>query len=161
MPLFTQSFCFCKWHFLVHSKCMIDVAIAQGTHKKYTSMLYFGFVPSTAWRVSVFGVFLIRTFPHSEIYSVNHSFSPNEGKCRPRKTPNVDTFYAVQFETMDFVWKKKVNGKRLMFSPTLNYLVSALTLHFNTFQCSACSCLFTFWSFRMKLCPSTQTVLTL
>ena len=58
---------------------MIDVAIAQGTHKKYTSMLYFGFVPSTAWRVSVFGVFLIRTFPHSEIYSVNHSFSPNEG----------------------------------------------------------------------------------
>ena len=130
---------------------MIDIAIAQGKEKKYTNMPCFDFVPSTAWKVSVFGVFLIRIFPHSEIYSVNPSFSPNPGKCGPEKRRTWTLFYAVQFETMDSVWKKKVNGKRLMFSPRLNYLVSVFTLCFNTFQCFACVCLFTFWSFRMKL----------
>ena len=36
----------------------------------------------TAWKVSVFGDFLVLIFPHSDL-------------TRARKTPNTDTFYAV------------------------------------------------------------------
>ena len=44
---------------------------------------------SGTWlEVSVFGVCLVRIFPHS-------IFSPNAGKRLTRKTPNTDTFYAV------------------------------------------------------------------
>ena len=57
---------------------------------------------STAWKVSKYGVLLVRIFPHSdwirrdtEYLSV---FSPNagkRGKNRNRIIPNTDTFYAV------------------------------------------------------------------
>ena len=44
---------------------------------------------SGTWlEVSVFGVCLVRIFPHS-------IFSPNAGKRLTRKTPNTDTFYAL------------------------------------------------------------------
>ena len=44
---------------------------------------------SDTWlEVSVFGVCLVRIFPHS-------IFIPNAGKRLTRKTPNTDTFYAL------------------------------------------------------------------
>ena len=47
----------------------------------------------TAWKMSVFGVFLVRIFPHSGWI---RRFTQSEcGKIRTRKTPNTDTFYAV------------------------------------------------------------------
>ena len=55
----------------------------------------------TAWKVSVFGVFLVRIFPHLDWTRRDTSFfvslriQSKCGKRRTRKTPNMDTFYAV------------------------------------------------------------------
>ena len=52
----------------------------------------------TAWKVSVFGVFLVRIFPHSDWirrYGVSFRIQSEWGKIRTRKTPNTDTFHAV------------------------------------------------------------------
>ena len=51
----------------------------------------------TAWKVSVFGVLLVRTFPHLAEYShsVSLRIQSECGKIRTRKTPNKDTFLAV------------------------------------------------------------------
>ena len=61
----------------------------------------------TAWKVSVFGVFLVRILLHldwirgdTEYRSV---FSPNCGKIRTRKTPNTDTFHAVTTLKVDLL----------------------------------------------------------
>ena len=55
---------------------------------------------STAWKMSVLRVFLVRVFPHldwirrdTERYSLR--FQSECGKIWTRKTPNTDTFYAV------------------------------------------------------------------
>ena len=50
-------------------------------------------VTITAWKVSVFGVFLVRIFLHSEW-------------VRTRKTPNMDTFYAVKFWSYKTFWSR-------------------------------------------------------
>ena len=47
-----------------------------------------------AWKVSKYGVFSGRIFPHSEYLS---AFSPNTRKCGPGKTPYLDTFHTVWF----------------------------------------------------------------
>ena len=53
----------------------------------------------TTWKVSVFGVILVRIFPHSDWIWRDDPylsiFSPNAGKKRTRITPNTSTFYAV------------------------------------------------------------------
>ena len=62
----------------------------------------------SAWKVSVFGVILVRIFPHSdrmrkirtsglnsERYSTYLRIQSECGKIRTRITPNRDTFYAV------------------------------------------------------------------
>ena len=56
---------------------------------------------ATMWKMSVFGVFLVRIFPHSkwicrdaEYLSV---FSPDAWQYAPGKTPNMDVFCAVHF----------------------------------------------------------------
>ena len=53
----------------------------------------------TAWKVSVFGVFLVRIFPqfglNTERYSVSPRIQSKWSKMRTRKTPNTDTFHAV------------------------------------------------------------------
>ena len=54
----------------------------------------------TAWKVSVFGVFLIHIFPHSD-WVLRHSFHlsvfcrNDQIRAQIRKTPNTDTFPAV------------------------------------------------------------------
>ena len=60
----------------------------------------------TAWKVFVFGVFLVRIFPHSywirrytERYSVFLCIQSESGKIRTKKTPNTDTFYALNIAT--------------------------------------------------------------
>ena len=57
----------------------------------------------TAWKVSVFGVILVRIFPHSdwirrdtEYFSIQSKW----GKMQTRITPNTNTFYAVPGEKM-------------------------------------------------------------
>ena len=60
----------------------------------------------TACKVSVFGVFLVRVFPHSDWMrrvslhtqcesSVSLHIQSEYGKIRTRKTPNTDTFHAL------------------------------------------------------------------
>ena len=53
----------------------------------------------TAWKVSKYGVFLVRIFPHSDwirgFTSYLFVFSANAGKCGAEKTPYLDTFHAV------------------------------------------------------------------
>ena len=59
----------------------------------------------TARKVPVFGVFLVRIFPHLDWiwrdilylsrYSVSLHVQSEWGKIRNRKTPNIDTFHAV------------------------------------------------------------------
>ena len=62
--------------------------------KKFVSIKFFIHSKScTAWKVSVFGLFLIRVFPHSDWI-----WKDTESKClkiRTRKTPNMDTFHAI------------------------------------------------------------------
>ena len=68
--------------------------------KKLTTQL-------TAWKVSIFGVILVRMFPHldwirrdAEYLSV---FSPKCGKIRTRITPNMDTFYSVTLSIKKYI----------------------------------------------------------
>ena len=49
----------------------------------------------TAENVSVFGVFLVRIFPHSDLTRRDTSIHFESRKIRTRKTPNTDTFHAL------------------------------------------------------------------
>ena len=53
----------------------------------------------TAWKISKYGVFLARIFPHSDWIRRGTQylsiFSPNLGKYGPEKTPYSETFHAV------------------------------------------------------------------
>ena len=56
---------------------------------------------NTAWKVSVFGVILVRVFPHSKwvslrIQSKSFRIKSECGKIRTRITPNTGNFYAVK-----------------------------------------------------------------
>ena len=56
---------------------------------------------NTAWKVSVFGVILVRVFPHSNrvslrIQSKSFRIKSECGKIRTRITPNTGNFYAVK-----------------------------------------------------------------
>ena len=68
--------------------------------------------PVTTWKMSVFGVFLVRIFPHTDWmqmdtphlslfnpdrYSISLRIQSGVGKIRTGKTPNTETFYAVHF----------------------------------------------------------------
>ena len=69
----------------------------------------------TAWKVSVFGVFLVRIFLHSDWirrYSVSLRIRSECAKTRTRKTPNTDTFHAVY----------QMNFGYIVFSEQLLYL---------------------------------------
>ena len=54
---------------------------------------------SIARKVSKYGVFLVRIFPHSDWIQRETPylsvFRPNAGKYGPEKTPQLDTFHAV------------------------------------------------------------------
>ena len=50
---------------------------------------------ATAWKVSRYGVFLVRIFQQLEYTKYLSVFSPNAGKYGPGKTPYLDTFHTV------------------------------------------------------------------
>ena len=54
---------------------------------------------NTVWKVSKYGIFLVRIFPYSNRIRRDipylSVFSPNAGKKKKKKTPYLDTFYAV------------------------------------------------------------------
>ena len=50
----------------------------------------------TAWKVALFGVFLVHIFPHSDWIRRDTEWKVSEcEKIRNRKNPNMDTFHAV------------------------------------------------------------------
>ena len=52
----------------------------------------------TVWKMSVFGVFLVRIFPHSYWIRIDTESIQSEcGKIRTRKCPNTGTFHAVPY----------------------------------------------------------------
>ena len=59
----------------------------------------------TAWKVTKYGVFSGSFFLvfalNTEFTEKISVFSPNTGKYRPEKTPNLDTFHAVHFDRND------------------------------------------------------------
>ena len=63
--------------------------------------IQFRYLSITVWKVSVFGVFLVRIFQHLDWisvfrYSISLHIQSECGKIRTRKIPNTDTFHAVQ-----------------------------------------------------------------
>ena len=71
------------------------------------------FITNTVWKVSVFGVILVRNFPHS--YSVSLRIKSECGKIRTRITPNTYAFYAVVrtvtrkgFKECEYILKYKI-----------------------------------------------------
>ena len=58
-------------------------------------------VTPTAWKVSIFGVILVRIFSHSDWCGVSLRIQSKCGKMRTRVTLNTDTFYVV------LMWFKK------------------------------------------------------
>ena len=61
-----------------------------------------------AWKVFVFGLFLIRIFQLSKRYSVSLRIQSKCGKIQNRKTPNTDTFHAVlRFFLFHFIQANK------------------------------------------------------
>ena len=55
----------------------------------------FSVIKFTAWKVSVFGVILVRIFPNMERYFASLRIQSKRGKIRTWITPNTDTFYSV------------------------------------------------------------------
>ena len=69
------------------------------------------FTLCTAWKVSVFRVYLVRIFPHLDWYGVSPRIQSECGKIQTRKTPNMDTFHAVQVTAQ----KMKISVKKTGF----------------------------------------------
>ena len=53
------------------------------------------YVTITAWKVSVFGVILVRIFPHLGLIRIDTLYQSECGKIWTRITPNTNTFYTV------------------------------------------------------------------
>ena len=77
----------------------------------YPSVSILPIMFNTAWKVSVFGVILVRIFPHSdwktERFSVSFRIQPECGKIRARITPNTGTFYAVKI-----IWENNAKSSK-------------------------------------------------
>ena len=72
----------------------------------------------TAWKVSIFGVILVRIFPHFGLLS-------ESGKIRTRTTLNTGTFYAVlDKELFQGIDRQSLIETRIPFSYELNNLNS-------------------------------------
>ena len=84
------------------------------THEHISAALKESYKKTTTWKVSIFGVFLVRIFPHLDWIRRDTSYlpalSPNAGKIlrslriqsecgkmRTRKYPTTDTFHAVNY----------------------------------------------------------------
>ena len=88
-----------------------------------TEIFIFWAVTCTAWKVSIFGVFLVCIFPHSDWIrwdtSYLYVFSPNAGKYRPEKTPNTNNFHAA-------TWTADIRGVRSVFRTQSNIYNGAI-----------------------------------
>ena len=62
------------------------------------------FCTFTAGKVYIFGVFLVRIFPHSDW--IRRDTQSERGKIRTRKSSNTDTFHAVTITDMIFTHQK-------------------------------------------------------
>ena len=91
---------------------------------------------STASKVSVFGVFLVHTFPHSgysriiPIFPVSFLIQSECGKIRTRKIPHTDTFHAkiiIQF--------CRVEEGPIIKPTTVTFLTSCRKGSFRLCQC--------------------------
>ena len=56
---------------------------------------------NTAWKVSVFWVFLVRIFWHLYWIQTDTPYLSECGKIRTRKSPNTDTFHAVRISEIN------------------------------------------------------------
>ena len=72
----------------------------------------------TTWKMSIFGVFLVGIFPHSDWIqnSVSLCIQSECGKTQTRKTPSTDTFHAVLILiiAITLIYKRKVNNKTIL-----------------------------------------------
>ena len=99
--------------------------------------------------MSVFGDFLVRIFPHSDwirgAYSVSLCIQSKCWKIRTRKTPNTDTFRAVNKQDInhDFFHQKQKHWDQFTF-----LLLCFSFLHFYIFHELFCIILVRFFSFR-------------
>ena len=103
----------------------------------------------TAWKVYVFGVFLVRIFPYSDWIQRDtphlSPFSRNAGKIRTRKNPNTDTFHEV-FKTLNYTthWKflQKILGSEML---TTNYLLKKRTIKIHHVKNERCLFMVLIW----------------
>ena len=94
---------------------------------------------NTAWKVSVFRVFVVCIFSHSdwirrdtEYLSV---FSPNAGKYSPAKTPYLDTFHAVLTLATHVFLKMNRLGIHFFYRTKWSFLGKDISTNYNTFYC--------------------------
>ena len=94
------SFCGCKfWHIYLEFIFADGEILIISRGFSFVIARYLIFTSSktiTAWKVSVFGVILVRIFPHSDWIGRDTSISPYLVRMRgirTRITPNTDTFY--------------------------------------------------------------------
>ena len=87
------------------------------------------FVTSTGWKVSVFGVILVRIYPHLDWIPRDTPylsvFSPNAGQIRTTITPNTDTFNTVKrnglLQEFDLHNLMLIHCQLHLFANTLKY----------------------------------------
>ena len=93
----------------------------------------------TAWKVSPFGVFLVRIFPHSDWIRRDTAYRRIQFKCGKkltRKAPNADTFHAIFSYNFAFVFawwqdftkiiKKKTFSLKYIFWFLINRIVKKI-----------------------------------
>ena len=79
---------------------IVNTSLSRANCKKKgklwdSSLAFREVLASTEWKVSKYGVFSGPYFP---------VFSPGAGKCRPGKTPYLDTFHALEYPSTYFHW---------------------------------------------------------
>ena len=83
-------------HATIHFKSCFRHEHKFARHFGFVRQFWLVSTPYTAWKVSVFGVILVRIFKHSEwIPRVSLRIQSECGKIWTRITPNTDTFYIV------------------------------------------------------------------
>ena len=83
-------------------------------------------IPVTAWKVSIFGVFLVHIFPHLDWIrrdTISLHIPSKCGKIRTRKTLNTDTFHSV-YDILKLIYPWKF-GKcfQLIFARKFYYFL--------------------------------------
>ena len=94
----------------------------------------------TAWKVSVFGVFLVSPFTHSDWIrrDTEHLsvFSPNVGKYRPEKLRIRTLFTQCVMKGYGLDFAKNVSSKYSLYSNIFKFCKSITIPHITQFFCS-------------------------